>query len=387
MGKETRALLWRLWAIFFLALAVSVMLVLWMTRDFRKTMVEHDYGAAGYLLGHPEEAVAAAFTKVKTVFELEAGRRVLHAAGYSEDTDSVLIPAVAAYRRHTIILFGGMLFGIFSAVFVTVGFYIRSQRAMIAKADAVIASFLEGDTDRRIHSQEAGAWYGLFHRINELATILSAQAEHERQTRLFLQDMISDVSHQLKTPLAALRMYHEIMAEDSADRETIRAFGHKSLREIRRVEDVVYTLLKIASLTERFETLAARESKEIVLRGRSDVTLCCDALWLSEALGNLVKNALEHTGRGGRILIGWERTALLTNIVVEDNGKGIHPEDIHNIFKRFYRSRFSQDTQGIGLGLPLAKAIVEAHQGTISVTSRVGQGSRFVLSFFHLTER
>ncbi len=387
MGKETRALLWRLWAIFFLALAVSVMLVLWMTRDFRKTMVEHDYGAAGYLLGHPEEAVAAAFTKDKTVFELEAGRRVLHAAGYSEDTDSVLIPAVAAYRRHTIILFGGMLFGIFSAVFVTVGFYIRSQRAMIAKADAVIASFLEGDTDRRIHSQEAGAWYGLFHRINELATILSAQAEHERQTRLFLQDMISDVSHQLKTPLAALRMYHEIMAEDSADRETIRAFGHKSLREIRRVEDVVYTLLKIASLTERFETLAARESKEIVLRGRSDVTLCCDALWLSEALGNLVKNALEHTGRGGRILIGWERTALLTNIVVEDNGKGIHPEDIHNIFKRFYRSRFSQDTQGIGLGLPLAKAIVEAHQGTISVTSRVGQGSRFVLSFFHLTER
>ena len=408
MGKETRALLWRLWAIFFLALAVSVVLILWMTRDFRKTMVEHDYGAAGYLLGHPEEAVAAAFTKDKTVFELEAGRRVLHAAGYSEDTDSVLIPAVAAYRRHTIILFGGMLFGIFSAVFVTVGFYIRSQRAMIAKADAVIASFLEGDTDRRIHSQEAGAWYGLFHRINELATILSAQAEHERQTRLFLQDMISDVSHQLKTPLAALRMYHEIMAEDSADRETIRAFGHKSLREIRRVEDVVYTLLKIARLdagtvrmekaeenlemllrdvTERFETLAARESKEIVLRGRSDVTLCCDALWLSEALGNLVKNALEHTGRGGRILIGWERTALLTNIVVEDNGKGIHPEDIHNIFKRFYRSRFSQDTQGIGLGLPLAKAIVEAHQGTISVTSRVGQGSRFVLSFFHLTER
>ena len=183
MGKETRALLWRLWAIFFLALAVSVMLVLWMTRDFRKTMVEHDYGAAGYLLGHPEEAVAAAFTKDKTVFELEAGRRVLHAAGYSEDTDSVLIPAVAAYRRHTIILFGGMLFGIFSAVFVTVGFYIRSQRAMIAKADAVIASFLEGDTDRRIHSQEAGAWYGLFHRINELAAILSAQAEHEKQTR------------------------------------------------------------------------------------------------------------------------------------------------------------------------------------------------------------
>ena len=107
---------------------------------------------------------------------------------------------------------------------------------------------------------------------------------------------------------------------------------------------------------------------------------------MSEALGNVVKNALEHTGRGGKVVISWERTPLLTNIVVEDNGTGIRQEDIHNIFKRFYRSRISQDTHGIGLGLPLAKSIVEAHQGTISVTSRVGQGSRFVLSFFHLTK-
>ena len=139
----------------------------------------------------------------------------------------------------------------------------------------------------------------------------------------------------------------------------------------------------LRDVTERFETLAARESKEILLSGDSDAYFYCDALWMSEALGNLVKNALEHTRRGGKVVVSWERTPLLTNIVVEDNGKGIHPEDIHNIFKRFYRSRYSQDTHGIGLGLPLAKSIAEAHQGTISVTSRVGLGSRFVLSFFH----
>ena len=80
------------------------------------------------------------------------------------------------------------------------------------------------------------------------------------------------------------------------------------------------------------------------------------------------------------------RHERIENIIVEDNGTGIHQEDIHNIFKRFYRSRYSQDTHGIGLGLPLAKSIVEAHQGTVSVTSRVGRGSRFVLSFFHLTK-
>ncbi len=407
MGKETRRMLCWLLAVCLAAAAGSGLLLSYMTNDFQKTMVEHDYGTAGYLVNHPDTNIAAAFTKDKTNSDLEAGRQVLKGAGYHENTNSGLIPAVAAYQKRTAVMLGGMLFGVFAAVFLTVWIYIRRQRKVLAKADTVVTRFLEGDTNQRIDSEETGDWYSLFHRINELAAILSAQAEHEKQTRVFLQDMISDVSHQLKTPLAALKMYDEIMAQENSDKETIHAFSRKSLREIRRVEDVVYTLLKIARLdagvvrmekaeeniemllgdvTERFETLAAREEKEIVLSGKHDVSLYCDALWMSEALGNVVKNALEHTRRGGKIVVSWERTPLLTNIMVEDNGKGIHQEDIHNIFKRFYRSRISQDTHGIGLGLPLVKSIVEAHQGTVSVTSRVGQGSRFVLSFFHLTK-
>lgn len=400
-------MLYWLLAICLAAAAGLGLLLSYMTNDFQKTMVEHDYRTAGYLVNHPDTNVAAAFTKDKTDSDLKAGRQALMEAGYHENTDPRMVPAVAAYQKRTAVMLGGMLFSVFAAVFLTVWIYIRRQRKALAKADTVITRFLEGDTDQRIDSEEPGDWYSLFYRINELASILSAQAEHEKQTRKFLQDMISDVSHQLKTPLAALKMYDEIMAQEGTDREAIHAFSQKSLREIRRVEDVVYTLLKIARLdagtvrmekaeenmemllkdvTERFETLAAQEAKEIMLSGSSDVSLYCDALWMSEALGNVVKNALEHTDRGGKVVISWERTPLLTNIVVEDNGTGIHQEDIHNIFKRFYRSHISQDTHGIGLGLPLAKSIVEAHQGTISVTSRVGKGSRFVLSFFHLTK-
>ena len=407
MGKETRRMVGCLLAICVAAAAGFTVLLSYMTNDFQKTMVEHDYGTAGYLVNHPGTNVAAAFTKDKTDADLEAGRQILKEAGCHENTDPRMVPAVAAYQKRTAVMLGCMLFSVFAGVFLTVWIYIRRQRKVLAKADTVITRFLSGDTGQRIDSEETGDWYSLFHRINELAAILSAQAEHEKQTRVFLQDMISDVSHQLKTPLAALKMYDEIMAQEGTDREAIHAFSQKSLREIRRVEDVVYTLLKIARLdagtvrmekaeenmemllkdvTERFETLAAQEAKEIVLSGSSEVSLYCDALWMSEALGNVVKNALEHTGRGGKVVISWERTPLLTNIIVEDNGTGIHQEDIHNIFKRFYRSHISQDTHGIGLGLPLAKSIVEAHQGTISVTSRVGQGSRFVLSFFHLTK-
>ena len=407
MGKETRRMLCCLLAIWLAAAAGFTVLLSYMTNDYQKTMVEHDYGTAGYLVNHPDTNVAAAFTKDKTDSDLEAGRRILKEAGYHENTNPRMVPAVAAYQKRTAVMLGGMLFSVFAGVFLTVWIYVQRQRKVLVKADTVITRFLSGDTGQRIDSEETGGWYSLFHRINELAAILSAQAEHEKQTREFLQDMISDVSHQLKTPLAALKMYDEIMAQEGTDRETIHAFSQKSLREIRRVEDVVYTLLKIARLdagtvrmekaeenmemllkdvTERFETFATQEAKEIVLSGSSDVSLYCDALWMSEALGNVVKNALEHTDRGGKVVISWERTPLLTNIVVEDNGTGIRQEDIHNIFRRFYRSRTSQDTHGIGLGLPLAKSIVEAHQGTISVTSRVGRGSRFVLSFFHLTK-
>lgn len=118
---------------------------------------------------------------------------------------------------------------------------------------------------------------------------------------------------------------------------------------------------------------------------KDDISLNCDALWMSEAIGNIVKNALEHTQPGGHISVQWTQSPLLTQIVITDDGKGIHQEDLYNIFKRFYRSRFSSDVHGIGLGLPLAKSIVEAHGGTISVTSTLDVGTTFTLNFFSLT--
>ena len=77
----------------------------------------------------------------------------------------------------------------------------------------------------------------------------------------------------------------------------------------------------------------------------------------------------------------WWVSASIVQITIKDNGSGIYPEDLHHIFKRFYRSRYSKDTQGIGLGLPLAKAIVEAHNGTIEVDSVLGRGTSFTMNF------
>ena len=130
-----------------------------------------------------------------------------------------------------------------------------------------------------------------------------------------------------------------------------------------------------------FAYRARQEQKEIVLSGPDTLSLLCDRDWLMEAINNIVKNALDHTEKGDTVRIEWRALPSAVQIVVKDNGSGIHPEDLHHIFKRFYRSRFSKDTQGIGLGLPLAKAIIEAHNGTIEVDSELGIGTTFLMNF------
>ncbi|MNZ52799.1 Sensor protein SrrB [compost metagenome] len=131
-------------------------------------------------------------------------------------------------------------------------------------------------------------------------------------------------------------------------------------------------------------TRAANEGKEIIIDESPEETVICDKQWTSEAVGNIVKNALDHTDSGEKIHISWNRTPAMIRILISDNGTGISPEDSHHIFKRFYRSKKSLDTQGVGLGLSLTKSIVEGQGGIISVQSTLHEGTVFTLSF--LTE-
>ena len=111
-----------------------------------------------------------------------------------------------------------------------------------------------------------------------------------------------------------------------------------------------------------------------------------DSKWTAEALFNLLDNAVKYTPRGGAIRISAEQWEMYVKIDIADTGIGISEQHQGTIFKRFYRSRFSSDVHGIGLGLPLAKSIAEAHGGTISVTSTLGAGTTFTMNFFNLTD-
>lgn len=279
---------------------------------------------------------------------------------------------------------------------------LREQERSMEEAAHRIAEYILDQRKGGIECNEEGAMYHLFHEVNSLVTIADAHADSERQAKEFLRDTISDISHQLKTPIAALNIYNGILQQEAADTATVQEFTALSEQELDRIESLVQSLLKMArldagaitleqspeNLSELLEHIrgqysfrAEQEGKEIDLEGDEQAILLCDRTWLTEAIGNLVKNALDHTEQGDRILVRWQQSPCLTQITVEDTGIGIHPEDLYHIFKRFYRSRFSKDTQGIGLGLPLAKSIIEAHRGSIEVHSELGHGTTFIINF------
>lgn len=280
--------------------------------------------------------------------------------------------------------------------------YFSRQNKVMEQAVAQINAYLAGDVNARIECDNEGELYRLFHSVNSLAAVLNAHADNELREKEFLKNTISDISHQLKTPLAALNIYNGLLQDEAEASSTVKEFATLSEQELDRIETLVQNLLKITKLDAgsiviektkenvadmmrdielHFAYRARQEQKKIVLSGSDNVLLLCDRDWLIEAIDNIVKNALDHTEKGDTVCIEWKALPSAVQIAVKDNGCGIHPEDLHHIFKRFYRSRFSKDKQGIGLGLPLAKAIVEAHNGTIEVDSESGIGTTFTMNF------
>lgn len=280
--------------------------------------------------------------------------------------------------------------------------YFREQNEIMENAVMQITEYISGNREARIVCDEEGEMFRLFHEVNTLAAILNAHAENEKKSKQFLKNTISDISHQLKTPLAALNIYNGLIQGETEELPEVQELASLSEKELDRIEMLVQNLLKITKLDAgsivfektsqnvadmmgeielHFAYRAKQEQKEMILSGDEHISMLCDRDWMIEALENIVKNAFDHTSSGDYIRIEWKPSASMVQIIIKDNGSGIHPEDMHYIFKRFYRSRFSKDKQGIGLGLSLTKMIVEAHNGMVEVDSELGVGTTFILNF------
>lgn len=352
--------------------------------------------------GVKAEVIAAAYGNDEITPE---GMEFLEKTGRSQHSDPRLLPAVRESASAFLLFMGSGAFGLSLLLLGGTWFYLSRREALYREAAEIIAEFSEGRFERHLKRDREGTLYQMFDEVDRLSMALQAKGEAALRAKEGLKDALSDISHQLKTPLAALFMYMEIILGETERPEAVREFGQKSVESLERMETLIQTLLKVmrldagnisfekrevrvselaAEATRELRLRAHRENKRLVTKGDPEELLFCDPVWTVEALSNLVKNALDHMEAGGTVQIGWERSPTMLRIWVADDGCGIAEEEMPHIFKRFYRSKASLDTAGAGLGLPLAKSITEGQQGTMSAASRPGEGAVFTMSF--LTE-
>ncbi len=349
--------------------------------------------------GVSKEVIATALMNTETD---TAGNKFLAEIGLSDNTDIENLPYVSAVKNTTLISLFVMLFLWTLLLFLGTMLFLYCRERLYRKSENIIQDYIDGNYTVHLPQSNEGNIYQLLASVDQLATMLQAKNDTEQKTKEFLKNTISDISHQLKTPLSALMMYQEIIENEPDNPETVKEFSFKIGTALKRIEQLIQSMLKITRIDagsisfeksnysipnilshaiSELTTRANNEKKEIVINGDLEQMLYCDIEWTGEAIGNIVKNALDHTDAGGKITISWERTPAMIRIFITDNGHGIAGEDIHHIFKRFYRSKNTSDSQGIGLGLPLAKAIVEGQGGILSVQSERLQGTTFTLSF------
>jgi signal transduction histidine kinase len=382
--------------------------VIQMTETYKENMMTHDAEIAGHLLSDGVDAyqIKMAFIDQKGDEAPINGTALLKNAGYQKSTMNSLLPAVDQfYQKYAVIMLVFSL--LFSAFLLAVGyFFARDRNKKLEDAGKKMQSFMDGDALIRLEDANEDSLSGFFSKVNTMATALTAHIEKEKQSRIFLKETISDISHQLKTPLAALQMYIEIILDEKTGNKVVEDFLHKSQRELLRMENLIQNLLKLAKLDagtivleknnhelvafledcrSMLITRAERENKKITMSCDKSIRMNFDELWLGEALENIIKNALDHTKTNDQIEVGGEENSLMIEITIKDNGAGIDPEDLYHVFERFYRSRYSKDQQGIGIGLALSKVIIEKHGGTITVESELGIGTTFHLIFPKLT--
>lgn len=383
---------------------IGIIVIETQTAATKEILLTHDNAIATSLLkeGISKEIVAKALTDTETDF---TGSKFLAEIGLSNRTDMQLFPYVSIVKNPMRSSLLGMLF--FWTVLMVSGtmIFLYRREQLYKKSESIIKDYIDGNYTVHLPQSNEGTIYQLLSSVDQLATMLQAKNDAEIKTKEFLKSTISDISHQLKTPLAALMMYQEIIENEPDNTETVKEFSLKMGTALKRIEQLIQSMLKITRIDacsisfeksnysisnilnhaiSELTTRANNESKEIIIDGNLEQMLYCDIEWTSEAIGNIIKNALDHIDTGGKITISWKRTPAMVRILIADNGHGIASEDIHHIFKRFYRSKNNSDSQGTGLGLPLAKAIIEGQGGILSVQSEPSQGTTFTLSF--LTE-
>lgn len=281
-------------------------------------------------------------------------------------------------------------------------YYLRGRQRQIDCLAEYIRSVQRGDYSLEIDTNDVDELSGLKNELYKVTVTLRESAERARSQKKALADSVSDISHQLKTPLASVMILLDNLT-DSPDMEekTRRKFMGEITSQLSRISWLAAVMLKLSRLdagvvkfhrqrldvgqlleqvAKRLEILAEWKRVSLELQTKPDIFLTGDESWLAEALSNIVKNAIEHSPAGSAVLLTAEDNEVYTAISVRDFGPGMTPEEQKHIFQRFYRSPYAGE-DSTGIGLSLAKEIIERQNGYLTADSKQGEGTLMWVRF------
>lgn len=236
--------------------------------------------------------------------------------------------------------------------------------------------------------------------LNKLSRSLNLKIKNINKEKESIKELVTDISHQLKTPLASLKLYNSLLLEEELDEEDRIEFLITNKMSINKLHNLIDSLVNISrleasmisikkedksikqTLTKAIDSIKAKanlKNIKISVTDFEDKTIPHDSKWTEESIFNILENGVKYTHDNGKIEVSLQETINFIRIDIKDNGIGIDKSEFNNIFKRFYRSEKVEEMEGSGVGLYLSRKIIESQGGNIIVSSKIGQGSKFSL--------
>ena len=333
--------------------------------------------------------------------EYKVGEEELKKYGINiEEVNSII--AVQKQMKTNIIL-NIILIVLFSVLYMAIIFiYLKQRDKKINQITQYINEIKNRKYDLNINENSEDELSNLKNELYKITIMLKEESEISRQDKEKIKMSVEDISHQLKTPLTSIMiMLDNLKDNPNMDEDTKQKFIFEISKQVDWINWLVISILKLSRLEadvvkfsnnkinvkkfideiiDNLEIPIEIKNQKIIIEGNKDVSFIGDYKWQQEAITNIIKNAIEHNKKNGKITIKYEENVLFTKITIIDEGQGIDKEDLKHIFERFYKAQNSSDNS-VGIGLSLAKNIIEKNNGMINCKSEIGNGTEFIVKY------
>ena len=303
-------------------------------------------------------------------------------------------------KRNLIIYSASSTFICYMLFMLLIILYKKSQDKKINEISNYMNSVLNGNYSLDIRSYEEGRLSILKNYIYKITVKLKEQTDMAINEKNNLEMILSDISHQIKTPLTSMYVINDLLKSDKLSKKEKIEFLNKNESQLERIEWLVTSLLKLSRLDNGFVKLK-KEKVEVaklidnclnpllipielknqnVVKQIDNFEIDIDFNWFSEAIINILKNAHEHTNAFGTIKVETSDNSMYSSIIISDNGTGISKQDLPHIFERFYKG--DNQKESIGIGLNMAKKIIDLSGGEINVLSTPSEGTTFIIKIY-----